>query len=187
MDVLEAIARRRSIRRFNDQAVPRELIEQILHAATLAPSGCNRQPWRFVVVQGAEKDRLVDLFAAKAKDLDADGSAEAFTAQVMNQAPVTVLVYNPLARPGADHSGTRRLSDLSNTQSIGAALQNMSLAAEACGLGTLWICDILIAATEIGASLGRDDELVAAVSVGYANEAPSARPRLAWQKVTEWR
>jgi nitroreductase len=187
MDILEAIARRRSIRRFNDQAVPRELIEQILHAATLAPSGCNRQPWRFVVVQGAEKDRLVQTFAAQAKGVDADGSAEAFTAHVMNQAPVAILVYNSLAKPGGDHIGIRRISDLSNTQSIGAAIQNMSLAAEACGLGTLWICDILIAATDISAWLGREDELVAAVAVGYSNEAPSARPRLSVQKVTEWR
>jgi nitroreductase len=51
MNVLEAVAQRRSIRKFRDAPVPDEVIEQILHAATLAPSGKNRQPWRFYVVK----------------------------------------------------------------------------------------------------------------------------------------
>ena len=44
------LQRRRSVRRFSPQAVPREVIESCLLAAGSAPSGANRQPWRFVVV-----------------------------------------------------------------------------------------------------------------------------------------
>ena len=61
MNTLDAIAGRRSIRRFKDQAVPRELIERVLAATVLAPSGKNRQPWRFVVV-GEEKRLVVVAF-----------------------------------------------------------------------------------------------------------------------------
>ncbi len=55
METLQAIAARRSIRKFKHQDVSRETVEAVLQAAILAPSGKNRQPWRFVVVAGDEK------------------------------------------------------------------------------------------------------------------------------------
>jgi nitroreductase len=51
METREAISRRRSIRKFKDAPVPREMIERVLSAAVLALSAKNRQPWRFVVLQ----------------------------------------------------------------------------------------------------------------------------------------
>jgi nitroreductase len=53
METMEAISRRRSIRRFTDAPVPRELVEKVLAAEILAPSAKNRQPWRFIVLEGA--------------------------------------------------------------------------------------------------------------------------------------
>ena len=50
MDVLEAIHTRRSIRAYQDQPVPKELVQQILTAAMYAPSAGNAQPWQFVVI-----------------------------------------------------------------------------------------------------------------------------------------
>ncbi len=58
MDVLEAIASRRSVRGFLPDPVPRATIEAILRAAARAPSGSNIQPWKVRVTQGAEKARL---------------------------------------------------------------------------------------------------------------------------------
>lgn len=58
MDVLEAIATRRSLRGFRPDPVPRETIEAILAAAARAPSGSNIQPWQVRVTMGAEKARL---------------------------------------------------------------------------------------------------------------------------------
>lgn len=58
MDVLEAMATRRSVRGFLPDPVPRETIEAILRAAARAPSGSNIQPWKVRVTQGAEKARL---------------------------------------------------------------------------------------------------------------------------------
>ncbi len=71
--------------------------------------------------------------------------------------------------------------------SIGGMVQTMLLAAEDLGLGTLWICDILYAYSLIRDWLGRDEELVTAVSLGYTDGSPAARPRTAWQEITEWR
>ncbi|MCK4374337.1 MAG: nitroreductase family protein, partial [Candidatus Brocadiae bacterium] len=70
--------------------------------------------------------------------------------------------------------------------SIGGAIQTMLLAAQEVGLGTLWICDVFYAYEELRAWLGRGDQMVAAVSLGYADEAPGPRPRRPWQEVTEW-
>lgn len=61
MDALEAIHARRSIRQFTDAPVPRESMAQILEAGRQAPSGKNRQPWHFVVVQGAKKTEAVEV------------------------------------------------------------------------------------------------------------------------------
>ncbi len=58
MEILNAIRERRSIRAFKPDPVPREIIEQILNLAILAPSAINLQPWEFIVVVGEEKDRL---------------------------------------------------------------------------------------------------------------------------------
>jgi len=50
-DLYERMRRRRSIRMFSDRPVPRAVIEQIVRCAGTAPSGANKQPWRFVAVQ----------------------------------------------------------------------------------------------------------------------------------------
>ena len=54
LSVAEAIEKRRSIRKFKLDPVPDELINQILEAGRLAPSGTNRQPWRFQVIKEGE-------------------------------------------------------------------------------------------------------------------------------------
>ena len=53
-DILKNIATRRSVRKFRRQAVPREIVEEIVEAGRLAPSALNMQPWKFIVVQDAE-------------------------------------------------------------------------------------------------------------------------------------
>ncbi|WP_395939553.1 nitroreductase family protein [Clostridium sp. DJ247] len=49
MDTIKVIEERRSIRKFQNKIVPKETIERLLELATKAPSGKNRQPWRFVL------------------------------------------------------------------------------------------------------------------------------------------
>lgn len=61
MDIIRAIEERRSIRKFKDKVVPKEIIEKILELATKAPSGKNRQPWKFVVAQNNTKDEMVRI------------------------------------------------------------------------------------------------------------------------------
>ena len=67
----EAITSRMSMRAFSDQAVPRDTIEAILQVASRAPSGTNTQPWKVYVLQGANRDSLVQKVCAAHDDLRA--------------------------------------------------------------------------------------------------------------------
>lgn len=63
----ELMDRRRSIRDFSDEPVPKELIETAIRTASTAPSGAHRQPWRFVVVGDPEIKRKIRI-AAEAEE-----------------------------------------------------------------------------------------------------------------------
>ena len=98
MNTLETITARRSIRKFKGTPIPDDVLQTILTAGTQAPSGKNRQPWRFVVVSGekcAEMVRVMREGIAKAKARGEDPGSAEWTADVMEQAPVTVFVFNP--------------------------------------------------------------------------------------------
>ena len=190
MNTREVIATRRSIRKFRPDPVPKNALEAILTAAIQAPSGKNRQPWRLVVVQGEVRAEMVRLMregisANKAQGHDT-GSAE-WSANVMEAAPVTVFVL----RPGGMHPWLTRSIDQAfwdgvDVQSVGAAIQNMLLAAQDLGLGSLWICDVFSAYDQLLGWLGEKDQMIAAVSFGYPDESPAARPRKSLSEVVRW-
>ena len=190
MNTLEAIAERRSIRKFKDRPVSKDVLRQILHAATLAPSGKNRQPWHFHVVQGEARAEMVRVMregmARFTERGEGTGSAE-WTVQVMEQAPVTVFVYNPFAeyKRRLKNVGDIMLS-IVDVQSVGAAIQNMLLAALELGLGSLWICDVFYAYDELCEWLSETHQMIAAVSLGYADESPDPRARQPVDEVTRW-
>jgi nitroreductase len=181
VNTLEAITNRRSIRKFKPAAIPEEALTTILTAASQAPSGKNRQPWRFVVVKEDQRPEMIRILqegiertVARGED---PGSSE-WTAQVMAQAPVTVFIFNPDGiYPWLAHSIDQNFTELVDTQSIGAAIQNMLLAALELGLGSLWICDVFYAYEELANWLGQKGQMIAAVSFGYPDEAPAARSR----------
>jgi len=191
MKTLEAIKERRSIRKFKDEPVPEEEIRAILHAATLAPSGKNRQPWFFIVVQGEQRAEMVEVMQAgidKLQDQGVETGSAEWTVKVMAQAPATIFIFDRLLTPWEDEMQefVDFLGDTVDVQSIGAAIQNMLLAATDKGLGTLWICDVFFAYPELCEWLEEDHLMVAAVSVGYPDEAPDPRPRKSVDEVTRW-
>jgi F420 biosynthesis protein FbiB-like protein len=191
VETLEAIATRRSIRKFTDRPVTEETVNAVLAAAILAPSGKNRQAWRFVVVAGDEKRaQMIRVMREGITDTKARGmetGTAIMTARVMERAPVTVFVFNPEgAHPWTSHSVAQTLMEAVDTQSIGAAIQNMLLAARAMGLGTLWMCDVWSAYQQLEEWLGESGELVAAVALGFPDEQPAARPRRPLSEVVRW-
>jgi F420 biosynthesis protein FbiB-like protein len=188
LEVLEAISSRRSIRRFKDNPVPDQVLHTILTAATQAPSAKNRQPWRFVVVSGEKRGEMVQIMRegmAKARAHGEDTGSGEWTADIMEQAPATIFVFNPHgAHPWLPHSTEQMFQAVVNIQSIGAAIQNMLLAAQSLGLGSLWICDVFYAYSDLCRWLGEEVQMIAAVSLGYPDESPAFRPRKPVSEVT---
>ena len=195
--MLSAIINRRSIRNYKRADVPRHMIDEILQSGILAPSSKNRQPWKFIVVTGNAKK---DMLAAMGKGLIREkefpllpesaqylNSAE-YTLKIMDQAPVVIFIINSL---GLDiYSSIKpeeRIYEICNAQSIGAAIENMALTASELGLGSLWICDTYFAYRELSDWLNVEGELFAAMTVGYADEDPHARPRKRLDDILEWR
>jgi nitroreductase len=189
IDLITAIENRRSVRRFKSDPVARQTIERILQLASKAPSGKNSQPWSFVVLEGEAKSQMSDIFSQSVEDLKSQGleiGSAANSARITRQAPVVVLVYDRYVHRDDPPEEYAHYTSLSHTQSIGAAIQTLLLAALDAGLGSLWICDIFMADTPINQWLGRTDELVAAVALGYADEMPAARPRLPLSELVTW-
>lgn len=206
MTLLEAIKARRSIRKYISDDVPEELIEQMLEAARLAPSGSNGQPWRFIVVRDAEVRKEICQILRNQKFIE--------------EAPVTIvcfavlgqyeqesekgqsrwdrLVEEGIAQTLSGDLAKREFWDNISTQPppsrermlIGTvancyiAFEHLLLMAVALGLGTCWC-----GATDnpsFNRLFGLPDNLVSVgvTPVGYpAGRIPPQRPRLSLEKI----
>lgn len=195
--ITQAIYDRRSIRRYTAEKVPHESIEEVLKAGMRAPSAKNRQPWRFTVATGKAKEEALDamekgLEREKENPLlpESTGYLQGawHSLGIMRQAPVVIFVSNALGKEiGSAMTVDDRVSEICNAQSIGAALENMSLAAREQGLESLWICNTFFAQKEIRDWLGAEGEPYAAMALGYGDENPPARARKEMREVVEWR
>ena len=65
MDFLELAEKRRSVRAYKPEAVPEPMLQHVLDAGRLAPSACNKQPWRFIVVRSETGRRALGAAYAR--------------------------------------------------------------------------------------------------------------------------
>jgi len=196
--LLDLLRRRRSVRRFADTPLDSAGLGRVLEAARLAPSAHNRQPWRFVVVQGEARARLAEAMAARLRaDRMADGAAlevveadAARSRERLTQPPVVILIC--LTMEAMDrYPDARRLQAerLMAVQSVAMAGENLLLAAAAEGWGACWMCAPLFAGEEARRALALPDdwEPQGLVLLGQAAEQPAPRGRLSLEDVTAWR
>lgn len=179
MEFYEVVKARRSCRVFLPDPVPREALERVLEAGTWAPSGKNRQNWRFFVVSGEKRDALVPIaersFPAMEESLRKiyDEKVVTFTRnffRTLGGAPVVVVVYT---EPTPDGSFV-------DIQSGAAAVENLLLAAAREGLQGCWMTAPVALGKEIDLVLGVSGmDLVAVVPLGYPAKAPPTPPRRA--------
>ena len=195
---MDAIEKRRSIRKYSEKMVSRDLIEKIVRAAALAPSAKNRQPWKYLAYTGTEKENLL---AAMQRGLEREeqehtllpdsayGLPDAFhTLEIMREAPALLIVMNTNGNsPYAPINTDRRLSEICDSMSIGASIQNLLLRATELGLGTLWIANTCFAYPELMEVIKEEGQLVGAVALGYAMEEPNPRPRKKLEEILEYR
>lgn len=171
MDVLEAIRKRRSIRRYRPDPVPEHVLKDILECARLAPSAGNRQPWVFVVV----KDEMV-----KNKLVEASGNQVALA-----QAPVAIVVCADPEVSGARYEDRGRT--LYVYQDTAAAVTNILLAATDYGLGTCWIGAFKETLVREALDLPFNLRPVAIIPMGYPDQEREPRTLRAFEEVVWYR
>lgn len=121
MNVMEAIRRRRSIREYLDRPIPRAVLDEVTEALLLAPSACNYQPWRFIVVTDPAQRRALAQ-ACRGQKFIAD-------------APVIVVGCGLTEESYARMGGYWNSCEID----VAIALDHLTLAAVEAGLGTCWI------------------------------------------------
>jgi len=148
MDALTAIATRKSIRKFIDKEIPEDIIRQILKSATRAPSGGNRQPWRFIVVTDREKIRQFDPY---------------YHQPWVEQAPAVIVACADPHDTWAKYDEEDRCYILDTA----AAIQNALLTIHILGLGGVWI--LSCSKRDIRRILGipRHWQIISIVPFGY--------------------
>jgi nitroreductase len=157
MDVLDAIKGRRSIRAYENRAVPAKIVEKLIEAARWAPSAGNIQPWEFVIVRRpAIKRRLAEA---------------ALGQSFVEEAPVVIVVCANENRVN-ERYGIRG-KELYCIQDTAAAVQNIHLAAYSFGLGTCWIGAFNEEDAEKILETPPGIRPVALISMGYSAESPS--------------
>jgi F420 biosynthesis protein FbiB-like protein len=180
---------RRSVRRMRPDPLPRALIEQVLEAARWAPSPHGTQPWRFAVLQDrAIRERMADAMAGSwQENLEMDRQEpEVVAARLagsrrrMLEAPVLILVS--LVTDDLDRypDDTRQHAELLMAiQSLGAAVQNMLLAAYQLGIDGGWMCAPLFCPEVVRDALGLPSNHIphALIPLGHAAADPKRRPR----------
>ncbi len=151
MEVYEAIRTRKSVRSYRDQKVEREKLERVLDAGRRAPSASNRQEWRFVVVQeGETRQRMMKA---------------ANNQRFVGEAPVVIACCAE-----TDHHLMRCGLECFSID-VAIAVDHITLAAVAEGLGTCWVG--AFDADEVKEILGipRDVVVVQLLALGYPEDA----------------
>ena len=167
------------------------MIDQLLEAATRAPSSHNSQPWRFAVIttsdvkaQLAERmgerlkaDRLQAADRIELIDRDVARSRERITS-----APVVIIVC-------AAFDGEDAYERVMAIQSVAASIENLLLAAHEAGLGACWMAAPLYCpdvAREV-LRLPDDWEAQALITLGYPADEGKSKGRMDFRQITIWR
>lgn len=187
MEVLDAIRRRRSIRNYKSDPIPKDVLDKLLEALRLAPSAGNRQPYKFIVVQDEETRKKL---AAACRWNPERPNGQEFIAG----APLIVVacgsVRKAITRYYKDGKVFLALGttpeeidkdpiEYENTMPIdlAIALDHLTLVAAAEGLGTCWIGGLDELEVKRLLSIPDDMRVPIVMPVGYPVSWPEPRPR----------
>lgn len=186
MEVKDAIATRRSIRKYSDACITSDVIEELLKATAQAPSGCNAQPWRFYIV---ESEKLKDKLKTK----------KAFFQNWVYTAPLILVccgdpeAYSSLAgvsyqfQDGTITQSEAELEEflkgkayLRTVRDVSIATSFLVLRATEMGLGTCWVGLIREEVIKEELRIPESYCIPFVVCIGYPAQHPSRRARKKW-------
>ncbi|MBU4240992.1 MAG: nitroreductase family protein [Actinobacteria bacterium] len=166
---IDAIRRRRSIRKYEEREVTEEQLTQVLEAARLAPSWKNQQPWRFLVIRDAAKRQAV------ADILEGNPARKGIA-----QAPVLIVVCADPALSGVENRKEYYMAD------IGIVMDHIMLEAADMGLGTVFVG--WYDEDKMRQALGVPDQfrIVGMTPLGYPAKEPNPVPRKELDELVHW-
>ncbi len=166
MEIIEAIRSRRSIRKYQERAIEPERLMRVLDAGRIAPSAKNLQDWKFIVVRDGEKRRrLAEAAMGQAQVAAAPVVIAACATKPDNIMPCGQLCY-PI--------------------DLAIALDHMSLAAVAEGLGTCWIGAFYEDRVKEILGIPAGVRVTSMLTLGYPAESPAARPRKMQEEIVAY-
>jgi len=186
--VIEAIKNRRSVKNVNQEAIPeRQLIEAILEAGMWAPNHHLTEPWRFIVITSSERLRLGESMAEalratmKVDDPRVEEVLKLERAKTL-RAPVIIAVISC-------QNGGEKIVPQEEMVAVGAALQNILLAAHSLGLGSIVRTGPHSYSQPVRSYLELQEKelLIGLVYVGYPIEPPRPSKRSPLQTKVQWR
>ena len=178
-DIFEVMYTMRAVRKFKPDPVPDDVLRKVLEAAGQAPSGGNRQPWRFVVIRSPEAKRKISELAVEAvhRATNGPGGAQAGSAPPSTEfqeslAAVPVIIIVCAQQPAA--AGPWSVGPFGQ---VFPAVENLLLAARAYGLGGTITTGYRWMEDELKAYLGLPEELDTAtlIPLGYPDESRGER------------
>lgn len=158
MDAIEAIRKRRSVRDFTGETIPREDLETIVDAGRLAATGSNRQPWDFIVVTERE---MIEKLKVASKWMEKAGA-------------IIAVVLDPSSRWWIEDGA--------------AAIENMLIASTALGYGSCWLEGYTLPREEEFKQLLKvpaEKRLLTLVPIGIPTEWPTIEKK-SLEEVLHW-
>lgn len=187
MDVLEAICSRRTIFKFKEGGVPKDVIEKIFEAGIWAPNHHLTEPWRFVVLGEETKETLAQRYSEIQEAKAADGASdEAKTA--LKDAGYDKFMSKPTIIAVACVQDGDEVQNKEDYAAACCAVQNIQLAAWAEGVGMQWTTGPVTLEENTYKLLGIDFEkeyMVGFLYTGYPEEIPEPR-RKPLAEVMRW-
>ena len=188
--VAEVIRQRRTIKQFLPQPVPRAVLQELIELAVWAPNHRLTEPWRFYVLDGAARAQLGAIAAqiTVEKIMSSGGEMDAATRKGAEASAtwsaVPTLLYVTMVR------GANPEIDEENYGAVCCAIQNLTLAAHAAGIGTSWSSGAVAAAPALAdlVGAGENEKMVGLMRVGYLDPAlmPPKSRRTAGSNLTTW-
>ena len=172
MEFYDVLKTRRSIRQYKDDPVPRETLNRILEAGRIAPSWCNRQCWRYIVVSDPAQRKMLG-------ELISNPSAECY-----EKAPYALVLCADPSDSGVTGGKEYYLVD------CGISMEHVVLAAANEGLATCWVGAFAEYPVRNLLGIPKEIKIVAISPVGYADQEPRPFEREPLQKIVfegSWR
>jgi len=163
MDVYEAIKTRRSVRAYQEKDIPEDVLKRILEAARLAPSAGNRQQWKFIVVRDPElRKKLVPA---------------ANNQQFVGQAPVIIVAV------ALEPDRVMSCEVPAYAVDLAIAVDHITLAATAEGLGTCWIGAFSQSEVKKVLDIPAHYKVVTLIPLGYPADSPRIKSRKSLEEI----